>query len=67
MPRGKKAVSETPEVPVEAPVEPTPEPTPVPESEAKAKFRAHIEAYKAYNPGKYALKEAELLKRLNSL
>lgn len=39
----------------------------VKESTAKAEFRAYMDAYKAKNPVKYAIKEAEFIKQLNQL
>jgi hypothetical protein len=39
----------------------------VEESTAKKQFRAYMDSYKLSNPVKYALKEKELLKQLNSL
>ena len=67
MPRGRKKtivpINQTEEV---APVEAIPE-VAVEESEAKKQFRAFIEVYRQKNPVKYARKEPELLKKLNSL
>ena len=67
MPRAKKIVEgvETEEE-VTTPEETQPE-VAVEESEAKKKYRALIEDYKVKSPGKYALKEKELLAKLNSL
>lgn len=42
------------------------ESTPV-ESDAKLAYRKLLELYKVKNPKKYAIKEAELLKKLNQL
>jgi hypothetical protein len=58
MPRKKKTetpsvVSETTEVAVE--------------SDAKKQFRAFMEAYRVQSPEKYAHKEAEFIKKLNTL
>lgn len=39
----------------------------VEESAAKVSFRAYMDSYKVKNPIKYARKEEELLKHLNSL
>jgi hypothetical protein len=70
MAKTKKA-AEAPETPVEAvaPVEPeTPQPEVVgEESEAKKNYRRLIEEYKAQNPVKYAQKEAQFIKHLDTL
>lgn len=59
MPR-KKTVK-TPEAVV-------PEPAEVAvESDAKKQFRAFMDSYKVQNPVKYAKKEAEFIKKLNTL
>lgn len=57
MPRKKK---------IEQPVE-TPAIVVAEESAEKKEFRAFMESYKRQNPKKYALKEAELTNKLNSL
>lgn len=67
MPRKKKIETPTPaeETPVaEAPVE---EPNVVVDSPEKKRFKALIERYKAQSPEKYALKEAELLSKLDRI
>ncbi len=58
----RKKKVEAPEAVVSAPTE-----VAVEESDAKKEFRKIIEAYKAQNPEKYALRESELLKKLNTL
>lgn len=52
---------------VEEILNPQTEPQVVEESEAKKEFRKLIEAYKIQNPVKYAQKEPELIRKLNSL
>jgi tRNA G37 N-methylase Trm5 len=62
-----KLEKQTENIPVkeEAPIKETK--VVVEESEAKKQYRAFIEAYKEQHPVKYASKEPELLKKLNSL
>ena len=57
MPRPKK--------PVEAPIKPVE--TPKEHSAQYLSFKAHIEEYAKANPIKYALKEKQLLDKLNTL
>lgn len=38
-----------------------------PETDARRNFKALIEAYKKQNPKKYALKEAELQRKLDAI
>jgi len=54
---------------VEAPKAVAPEPTEVAveESDAKKEFRKIIEAYKVQSPDKYVQREAELIRKLNTL
>lgn len=63
----RKKLEETPLETVEPISEPVSEPTLVVESEAKRSFREHIEKYKTSNPKKYALKEKELLAKLDQI
>lgn len=71
MPRKKKVIeisTDIPQAPImeqEVPILETE--VAVEESEAKKQFRIFIEEYKQKNPAKFAQKESELLKKLNSL
>jgi hypothetical protein len=68
-PRKKKVVETPPvaETPVEAPVEAPKVEVATEESTAKKEFRLYMGRYKVQNPVKYAQKEAEFLKHLNTL
>lgn len=58
----RKKKVEAPEAVVSAPTE-----VAVEESDAKKEFRKFMESYKEQNPDKYAHKEAEFIRKLNTL